>query len=49
MTIPADLTLPEGAPEEVITHAIGRTVGLQLSGMFKPSEDLPLVTWSVWT
>ena len=28
MTTPADLTLPEGAPEEVITHAILRPVDL---------------------
>ena len=32
MTIPADLTLPEGAPEEVITNAIVRPVDLTLFG-----------------
>ncbi len=32
MTIPADLTLPEGAPEEGITHAILRPVDLSPSG-----------------
>jgi len=31
MTTPADLTLPEGAPEEVITHAILRPVDLKSS------------------